>query len=73
MRTVKAVGLAVFMVLWASLLAYPSLHPRLNERDRSAEKSFAEPELFFPMLGAWTLPESPILRLSSHQDRPGCP
>jgi hypothetical protein len=74
-RKAKSFGLiASVVVLWISLVAFPALHGHFQWRASRAEtQGSVEPGLFVPLLGAWALPESPILRISPREDPPRHP
>jgi len=75
MSKAKSFGFkAALVILWVSLIAYPALHRHSDGRaSRPEGQTSAEPGLFVPLLGAWTLPEAPILRLSPREDLRGRP
>ena len=74
MGRAKSLGLiATFVILWVSSIAYPALFRVDAGAHRPERQPSAEPGLFFPLMGAWTLPESPILRLSPGEDLRGRP
>ena len=61
----------VFVIWWLSLVAYPDLHLYLDREGASpAGRSSREPGLFVPLLGAWTLPDAPMLRLPPTEETP---
>jgi hypothetical protein len=75
MSKAKSLGFtAAFLILWVRLMAYPALHRHFDgQASRPEGQRLIESALFVPLLGAWALPESPILRFSPHdscQNRP---
>jgi hypothetical protein len=65
MRKAKGLGVTAAFVIWISLIAYPALHwHRDRAVPRPTEQTLNQPGLFFPLLGAWSLPESPMVGLS---------
>jgi len=73
MRKAKSFGFtASVVILWLTLIALPALHRHVDgHATRPDRQSSSEPGLFVPLLGAWTLPESPILRISPREEAPG--
>jgi len=60
---------ATLVIFWVSLAVYPARHRHFDKRAVRAEaQSSIEPGLFVPLLGAWTLPESPLLRFPSREE-----
>lgn len=74
MSKAKSFGFtASVVILWVSLIAFPALHRHLDgQASRPEKRSSTEPGLFVPLLGAWTLPESPILRFSPRDSCKDC-
>ena len=75
MRKAKSLSLTAAFVIWCvTLIAFPVYHRRLEAHRAPAEKQNSmEPGLFLPLLGAWTLPGSPILKLSPSENLRGRP
>jgi hypothetical protein len=60
---------APLVILWISVIASPAFHRRFDgHAPRPASQRSFEPGLFVPLLGAWTLPESPMLRISPREE-----
>jgi hypothetical protein len=72
MTNAKSLGLkATLVILWVSLAVYPAFRRHFEGRAvRPEAQRSIEPGLFVPLLGAWTLPESPLLRFRRHEDTP---
>ncbi len=64
MRKAKRLGMTAAFVAWISLVAYPAL---LQHRNRSmpcpTQPNLSQPSLFFPLRGAWSLPDSPMVEI----------